>query len=367
MSLAARRRTCAVAPGGPRRYPQRVTRLMTRHLAIALVAVAACTPSFPRAPTLPGPDDGFGREQSLAPSGVDDDGPQPLSLHPGDVISLVLQSAEREEQPNLVIDERGVVHVPLAGDVEVGGLPLVDAERRLETALRQYDRTVRVSILLTAPSGHVATVIGAVQTPGRYTISPGQRLADLLAEAGGPARNEESAVGFSGADLGAARLVRGGSSLPISVNLALSGDPRHNVRIRPGDVLYVPADLQRLVSVIGQVRESQVMQHRPGMRITQALALAGGVTRDGNWGDIRVLRGDSERPRVYQASVADIVDGRAPDVVLAPGDIVYVASAGHADLRDVMNSVSAFLSLATTGAIVAIPTLVTTSAAAAGP
>jgi polysaccharide export outer membrane protein len=124
--------------------------------------------------------------------------------------------------------------------------------------------------------------------------------------------------------------------------------------VRPGDVLYVPADLQRLVSVIGQVRDSQVMQHRPGMRITQALALAGGVMRDGNWGDVRVIRGDSEHPRVYQASVADIVDGRSPDVVLAPGDIVYVASAGHADLRDVMNSVAAFLSLGTTGALIGV-------------
>lgn len=333
--------------------------------APALLVLGACTPSFPRAPTLPSERDAFGQSQSVVPSGMDEDAASPLSLEPGDVIALVLQSAEREEQPNLVVDERGVVHVPLAGDVEVGGMPLTQAEQRLETALRQYDRTVRVSILLTDPRGHVATVIGAVQDPGRFSVTPGMRLADLLAEAGGPARNEEENVGFSGADLGGARLVRRGETLPVSVTLALNGDPRHNVRVRPGDVLYVPADLQRLVTVLGQVTTSQVMQHRPGMRITQSLALAGGLTRDGNWGDVRVIRGDSEHPRVYQASVADIVDGRAPDVVLAPGDIVYVASAGHADLRDVMNSISSFLSLATTGAIIAIPTLVTSSAAAA--
>ncbi|MBN8614723.1 MAG: SLBB domain-containing protein [Deltaproteobacteria bacterium] len=340
---------------------------MARHFSLtacAIVALSACTPSFPRAPTLPSERDAFGQAQSVVPSGIDDDAPSALSLEPGDVITLVLQSAEREEQPNLVVDERGVVHVPLAGDVEVGGMPLTQAEQRLETALRQYDRTVRVSILLADARGHVATVIGAVQEPGRFAVTPGMRLTDLLAEAGGPARNEEENVGFSGADLGGARLVRRGETMPVSVTLALNGDPRHNVRVRPGDVLYVPADLQRLVTVLGQVTTSQVMPHRPGMRITQSLALAGGLTRDGNWGDVRVIRGDSEHPRVYQASVADIVDGRAPDVVLAPGDIVYVASAGHADLRDVMTSISAFLSLATTGAIVAIPTLITSSAAA---
>jgi len=345
-------------------YGHVVNSALPRLASILLVAVAACTPVFPRAPTLPSERDSFGSAQSIVPGGVDDDAPLPLQLYPGDVITLVLQSAEREEQPNLLVDERGIVHVPLAGDVEVGGMSLPAAEQNLETALRQYDRTVRVSILLSDARGHVATVIGSVEEPGRFTVTPGMRLADLLAEAGGPARSEEEAVGFSGADLGGARLVRGGETLPVSMNLALNGDPRHNVRIRPGDVLYVPADLARLVSVLGQVSDSQVMQHRPGMRVTQALALAGGVHGDDTWADGGVIRGDSEHPRIYQASVADIVDGRSPDVVLAPGDIVYVASAGHADLRDVMNSINAFLSLATTSAIVAIPTIITSQAAA---
>jgi polysaccharide export outer membrane protein len=335
-------------------------RLVLRLVAPAWVALTACTPVFVRAPTVPPAGESFG-QASLVPGGMNDDGPEPLMLYPGDVITLVLQSAEREEQPGLLVDERGVVHVPLAGDVPVGGMPLTRAEQALEGALRQYDRTVRVSIVLTDPAGHGATVVGAVSEPGRYGVTPGMRLADLLAVAGGPQRSEEEAVGFSGADLGGARLVRAGEALPVSLTLALGGDPRHNVRVRPGDVLYVPADLQRLVSVLGQVRDSQVMQHRPGMRITQALALAGGVTRDGNWGDVRVIRGDSEHPRVYQASVADIVDGRAPDVVLAPGDIVYVASAGHADLRDVMTSIAGVLSLGTTGALIGVTAAATAS------
>jgi protein involved in polysaccharide export with SLBB domain len=169
------------------------------------------------------------------------------------------------------------------------------------------------------------------------------RLADLLAAAGGAARSEADGLAISSGDLGGARLVRDGVTLPVSLEVALSGDPRHNIRVRAGDTLYVPADLHRLVSVLGQVGSPRVMPHRSGMRLTHALSLAGGVTRDGNWGDVRVIRGDPARPTVYSTSIADVVDGRAHDVVLAPGDIVYVASAGHADMRDVMNSVSALL------------------------
>lgn len=322
----------------------------------ALVSLAAfgCTPRFQRAPTLPTHQDLFAESESLVPAGLDEDPAQPAQIYPGDIISLVMISAEREEQPNLRVDDRGVVHIPLAGDVEIGGVPLIEAEQRLETALRQYDRTIRVSILLTDARGQMATVVGAVNDPGRVEVSGGMRLADLVAHAGGAAERDESDTAFSGGDLSAARLVRGGQALPVSVNLALTGDPRHNIRIRPGDVLHVPLALQQLVTVIGQVETPSVMMYRPGVRITQAIAIAGGITRDGDAGDVRVIRGDAEHPRIYQAGISDIVDGRSPDVVLAPGDIVYVSSAGHADLRDVMNSIANILSLGTTGAIIAV-------------
>ena len=330
--------------------PSRVSLVVAAALALAAFG---CTPRFQRAPTLPTQQDLFAESESLVPAGMDEDPALAAQIYPGDIISLVMISADREEQPNLRVDERGVVHIPLAGDVEVAGVTLLEAEQRLESALRQYDRTIRVSILLTEARGQMATIVGAVNEPGRVEVSGGMRLADLVAHAGGPVGSDESETAFSGGDLGTARLVRNGQALPVSVNLALTGDLRHNIRIRPGDVLHVPLALQQLVTVIGQVESPSVMMYRPGVRITQAIAVAGGITRDGDQGDIRVIRGDAEHPRIYQAGISDIVDGRSPDVVLAPGDIVYVSSAGHADMRDVMNSIANILSLGTTGAIIA--------------
>ncbi len=326
---------------------------------IAVLTAAGCTPSFVRAPTTPTHEDlAFGPPQDLEPTGVAEDPPMEMRLYPGDQVTLRLTSAETEEVPGLVVDERGVLHVPLGGDVDVLGIGLNEAERRVETAMQQYDRTVRVSVVLTAPLGHQASVIGAVSDPGRFPVTPGLRLADLIAAAGGPMRSETDGLALTTADLAGAHLVRDGQTVPVSVPLAIQGDPLHNIRIRPGDTLYVPGELYRLVTVLGQVDSPQMFAHRPGMRLTQALAIAGGITRDGNWGDVRVIRGDHEHPRVYGSSVADIVDGRAPDVVLAPGDIVYVASAGHADLRDVMNSVNFFLNTAMTAASATIPALI---------
>lgn len=336
--------------------PKSLAALIAGVGALTSIAGPGCSPNLPRTPTLPSDDRDFA-QADLTPEGMADDPPSAMQLYPGDTITLRLMAAETEEYEGLVVDERGMLHVPLAGDVPVSGTDITEAEQRVEQALQQYVRGSRVSLILADPTGHLATAVGALEEPGRIPVTPGMRLADLLAAAGGAARSETDGIAVSSGDLGGALLVRDGQRLPVSVELALTGDPRHNIRIRPGDTLYVPADLDRLISVLGQVEGPRIMAFRTGMRLTQALSLAGGVTRDGNWGDVRVIRGDPAQPRVYSTSVADIVDGNAHDVVLAPGDIVYVASAGHADLRDVMTSVSALLSVPLTAASITVPAL----------
>lgn len=320
-------------------------------LVVSVLMVVGCSPSLPKPPNFPTANEiaGFEEGESSVPTGLTDDTPVADGLLPGDVVRLRMVSVATEEVDGVAVDERGMIHVPLAGDVDVMGVTLSEAEQRIERALSRYDRTIRVTVMLRDPLGHRATVVGAVRNPGRYFVSPGTRVADLLASAGG-----ELAIGDEvpvSADLFTARVIRAGVALPISVALAIQGDPKHNVRIRAGDQMFVPAQLRGTVSVLGQVGAPRVFPYMAGIRLTQALALSGGVTRDGNWGDVRVIRGPSDRPKVYSASVASIVDGDAPDVVLAAGDIVYVSSAGHADLRDVMNSISPLLTTITNGAV----------------
>ncbi len=348
-SLPLRRAAGPRACRAPRSAPP-LSSLLVGLLALgAPLAQAGCSPSLPRTPTTPSAE--F-LEADLTQPGVDDDPPLGLQVYPGDTVTLRVQSAEVENLEGLVVDERGVVHIPLAGDVSIAGIPIGEAETRVEQSVQRFDRAARVSILISEGNGHLASVVGGVGSPGRYPVIPGMRLADLLAAAGGISVSEE---GVADGDLARARLSRGAEIVPVSLLRALSGDPRHNVRVRPGDTLFVPITPGRVVTVLGQVGGPAVMRYWEGMRLTQALALAGGVTRDGNWGDVRVMRGDAERPQVYSTAVSAVVDGDAHDVVLAPGDIVYVASAGHADLRDVMNSVAYFLSLPITAASITVP------------
>jgi polysaccharide biosynthesis/export protein len=314
-------------------------------LCMTVWGVAGCAASLPQVPLVPTDDPEFSEPQLVVPPGLDDDEPLSLTLEPGDVITIRAHSDEVREYEELMVDERGIVHVPLAGPVEVGGMPLEEAESRVEQAMRAFDRVVRINILLAEPTGHQATVLGAVSEPGRVPLLPGMRVADMVASVGGPVHDASGGEVVFLADLDLARLVRGGETLPVSIRLALEGDPRHNVRVRPGDYLYMPPVRGRSIIVLGEVGDPRLVAYRSDLRLTEVLAVSGGLTQEGDRTDIHVVRGPLRAPRVYRANLRHIVDGKSGDVILAPGDIVYVTQEWTAGVGEVLSRLSPVLTV----------------------
>ena len=304
---------------------------------------------------MPGDDPAFSAPERIIPQGLEIDPPEALTLLPGDVIQLTTVSAKTQVLDGLIVDALGQLHVPLAGDIQVGGKTLTQAEKAVEVGLRRYDRFVRANLIITEFDGHTAAVVGAVKTPGRFEARPGMRLADLLALAGGAATAEVHRVPTLLGSLELARLVRDGETVPVSVLLARQGDPKHNIRVRPGDQLYVPPVTDQMIMVLGEVAIPQPTAYRTGIRLSEVLARAGGIVSErGDRKDIRIIRGSLREPQVYTTNLKALMGGKATDVVLAPGDIVYVTKAWYASTADVLNALSPVLSLANSVAILAL-------------
>ncbi len=309
---------------------------------VGAVAVTGCGAGLPDATAVPDPE-AFPPPESVVPEGIAEDHPAPFRLVPGDVVTVSAISAETTAYEGLVVDEAGLLHVPLAGDIEVGGLTLEEAEARVQEGLRRFDTVVVATLTVTDPAGHRASVIGAVTTPGRIDLVPGTRVTDLLAAAGGPITDVEGSESVVYANLHGARLIRNGEALPISVAQALEGDLRHNVRVRPGDTLYVPPTTGSRITVLGEVEAPTVLPYRAGILLTEALAVASGLTIDGDRADIRVVRGDFRAPQVYTTSLRALVDGDSHNVMLAPGDIVYVTQHWFASVGEVLDRLAPVL------------------------
>ena len=58
--------------------------------------------------------------------------------------------------------------------------------------------------------------------------------------------------------------------------------------------------------------------------MSRTLALAEGFTVDADLSRIHIVRGALHNPTVIVTNFQDVVNGRAQDVQLEPGDIVYV-------------------------------------------
>lgn len=323
-------------------------------LMIGLFPVAACA-HMPRAPTRPVAEDGFTELVPIERPGVDEDPAQELRVLSGDVLAVELVSYRSPSTPDrsmyegIVVDEVGIVHVPLAGGVRVGGMTLDAAETAIEEAIREFDRSVQVNIRIAEYNGHSVTVLGSVLAPGRVPATPGIRLADLLALVGGPILDRQGQMTIFLADLGSAQLMRGGEMLPVDLEKAMLGDPRHNVRIRAGDYLYIPPSRGNSIVLLGEVAAPTVLPYLPQMRLTEALAFAGGVTADGDRGDIRIVRGDLDSPRVYQTNLKSLVNNNQTDVILAPGDIVFVEDEPLVAWRSALEVIQPVLAAANLG------------------
>jgi protein involved in polysaccharide export with SLBB domain len=80
----------------------------------------------------------------------------------------------------------------------------------------------------------------------------------------------------------------------------------------------------RNVSVLGQVQKPGPVAYRPRMTIVDAIALAGGFTGIAAKNAVSLRRESNGKveSRVYR--VADITEGRSPNIPVLPGDVLVV-------------------------------------------
>jgi polysaccharide export outer membrane protein len=207
--------------------------------------------------------------------------------------------------------DRSVLTVDLAAVERTGHL---DQETRLQTG-----------DLVVVPEGSAssALVLGEVAKPGAYPIRGEVRLLDAVLLAGGPTPK---------ADLRRATLARTGvpgtQVVDLRPLLAGSGtkDPAQNPVLQPGDTIVLGESEER-VFVVGRVTRPDLYTVRPGDRVLDALAKAGGQASDGDLSRMMLVRRGANGEPV--AKTLDLkkktqAGDLAQNDLILPGDIVLV-------------------------------------------
>src|SRR6185437_7744167 len=162
------------------------------------------------------------------------------------------------------------------------------------------------------------TVNGEVKAPGIYPALGVRMLNDIIAAAGGETPTAASKVVITH---------RNDPDQPVTVFYDPSAltPTVPKVQVLPGDSIIVPR--AGIVYVLGDVNRSGgfILDGRQELTIEEAMALAGGSAKAAALKRVQLVRSLKDgRKEAITVSVRDIYKGKAPDVALKDGDVVYV-------------------------------------------
>ncbi len=295
------------------------------------------------------------RNRTAAAAAGDED-----CIGPEDVLDIDVFGAP-DLKREVRVSTSGEISLPLVGGVRAAGLTPRELEKVVEELLRpKYINDPHVSVFVHEMQSHSVSVIGAVRKPGVFQIRGAKTLLEVLSLAEGLADDAgESAVILRGAgqqngpsplsakvrdstapslpNPDAAKPVTAGSSagqkdflsegvMEVDLkDLLESSDAGRIPVVYPGDIVKVVR--AGIVYVVGAVEKPGgfTMKTSQGISVLQAMALSGGFTRTAARSGVRIIHNDEHGARTERPiDVGRIIAGKAPDVVLGSGDIVYV-------------------------------------------
>jgi polysaccharide export outer membrane protein len=166
-------------------------------------------------------------------------------------------------------------------------------------------------------------VSGAVQTPGRFEMIGPMTLLDMVSQAGG-LRDDH------GTEIVIFRPQPDGSTRRIPVDLqrlVYDADPAQNVRLTPGDVIYVTSQERIRIFVGGAVNNPNMFEIPKSEPVTvlKAITLAGGMTPRAAEKKVQIIRTEPSGHRIsLMVDYRKVRRGKAEDPVLLPDDVVFV-------------------------------------------
>ena len=240
-------------------------------------------------------------------------------LGPGDLLEIKVFEVDRLNS-TVRVSSRGLVTLPLLGELEIGGLTASEAERLVEEKYRQtYLKNPHVNIFVKEYYSQRITVVGQVKEPGSYDYPSRLRLLDAIALAGGltdKAGHTVQIKRFSTAGQEAHQTFV--ANLDHLIN---EGRTELNVSINGGDIIFVPEAGSFYVD--GAVRRPGQYHIRRIITPKEALLVAGGLSPYANDKRIFLLREDGEGTR--QEIRVDIEASNIKDEMkIMDGDIIFV-------------------------------------------
>lgn len=276
---------------------------------------------------------------SMQVSSLDSQGIRKYLLGPGDTLHVRVWG-----QPDLSsevdVDDEGNISELHFIDKPIPAQCRTEKEiaKDIAAAYGKFLKNPQVSVRVTGRNSRPpAVVFGAVRAPARVQMQRRVRLQELLTASGGITERANGDIQIlhteaamcpePGDEIDDVTAKEGSLTVPMKIykmNDLVEGKVASNPLIRPGDIVIVTE--AKPIYITGLVVAPQGLYLQNGLTLSRAIAMVGGIKKEGKANDIRIFRqrpGTSEQ-EILRVDFTAIKKKQKEDVLLQAYDIIDV-------------------------------------------
>ncbi len=280
------------------------------------------------------------------------------TLGPGDEISLDFPGRP-ELSGKKVVGPDGRITVSLAGPINVADKNRAEVAKLVVDALSLYYKDLTVTVNIDKYGSNRVIVIGSVQHPGVLYFDTTPTLLDVIARSGLMAGSGGGLTAGSGKEssqkdgLPERCAIYRGNDQVVWVDLRQllqSGNSMADMRLRRNDIVFVPAQQEVFVSVLGSVMRPGAIPLTSQSTLTSILAQAGGLGEGAKSSNIQVIQPSTGKTVTVSLKSLLTVKG-VDEVKLHAGDVIYVPTSAFFKTTYVIQRISPIATMGLAAAV----------------
>ena len=240
--------------------------------------------------------------------------PSDYIIGPGDELQIKIWG-QVQASLRVIVDRSGQIYIPQVGQVSVAGTHYEELEENLKREVSKIFKNFNLTATLGRLRSIQVVVVGNARYPGTYTISSLSTLVNAIFASGGPSPQ---------GSLRHIEVRRDGKAITDFdfYDLLIKGDKSKDVRLLPGDVLYIP-HVGPMVAVSGSVNTPGIYEMKDSSTLNDLIEVAGDLSTVADTSKITIDRFIDHQAR---KTLEFPYDQEARAQPLKDGDIVRVFS-----------------------------------------
>ena len=240
--------------------------------------------------------------------------PSDYVVGPGDELQITIWG-QVEANLHVIVDRSGQIYIPQVGQISVAGVHYGDLEAHLKREVSKDFKNFNLTANIGRLRSIQVVVVGNARYPGTYTISSLSTLVNAIFASGGPSPQ---------GSLRHIQVRRDGATVTDFdfYDLLIEGDKSKDVRLQPGDVLYIP-HVGPLVAISGSVNTPAIYEMKDNSTLRDLIEIAGDLSTVADTSKITIDRVVDHQAR---KTLEFPYDEQARALPLKDGDIVRVFS-----------------------------------------